>query len=88
MSGATTVLTDTTPTLPTKSVGLRLIGLDGNAFYLLGAFARQARKEGWTGAEIAAVRTEATKSDYDHLLRTLMAFTHDPDDEDEDEDSN
>ena len=54
-----------------KKVHLRLVGLDGNAFYLLGAFQRQARKEGWTKEEIESVIKEATSGDYDHLLTVL-----------------
>ena len=64
-------------TTTTKRVRLDLIGLDGNAFSLLGAFQRAARQQGWTPAEIAAVRTEATAGDYNHLLCTLMAYTTD-----------
>lgn len=56
-----------------KKVKLNLVGLDGNAFSLLGAFQAQARKEGWTKEEIAEVREEAMSSNYDHLLQTLMA---------------
>ena len=47
-----------------KKVRLKLVGLDGNAFFLMGAFARQARREGWTKAEIDAVLNEAKSSDY------------------------
>ena len=54
-----------------------MIGLDGNAFFLLGAFARAARREGWSEAEISAVRDEATSGNYEHLLRTLMKYTED-----------
>ena len=46
------------------------------------AFARQARKEGWTKAEIDAVLNEAKSRDYDHLLCTLSAYCEDPADED------
>lgn len=38
-----------------KTVKLRLVGLDGNAFFILGAFTRAARREGWAEAEIDAV---------------------------------
>jgi hypothetical protein len=75
-----------------KKVKLNLMGLDGNAFYLLGAFGRAAKNQGWKEAEIKAVRDEATKGDYNHLVATLMDNTEevevdaDEDDEDEDED--
>lgn len=61
--------------MPDKKVKLNLEGLDGNAFNLLGAFARAARRQGWTADEISQVTTEAKKSDYDHLLRTLIQYT-------------
>jgi hypothetical protein len=57
----------------TKKINLRLTGLDGNAFSLMGAFSARAKKEGWTADEVKAVIDEATKGDYGHLLRTLAA---------------
>jgi hypothetical protein len=65
-----------------KAVSLTLVGLDGNAFALMGAFSKQARREGWTKPEIDAVLAEAMKGDYDHLLRTLMAHCEDTDADD------
>jgi len=64
-----------------KKVRLRLAGLNGNAFNLMGAFTRQARKEGWTREAIAAVLNEATSRDYDHLLHTLSAHCVEPTEE-------
>ena len=63
-----------------KQIRLSLIGLDGNAFSLMGAFSRQARKEGWTKPEIDAVLNEAMAGDYNHLLRTLDSHCTDPSD--------
>ena len=60
-----------------KKVKLTLVGLDGNAFALLGAFQRQARKEGWIKEEIDQVINDATSGDYDHLLRVLMEHCED-----------
>ena len=54
-----------------KSVNLSLEGLNGNAFALMGAFQKQARKEGWTQEEIKAVLDEAKISDYDYLVFVL-----------------
>lgn len=59
--------------MPTKKISLELEGLDGNAFSLMGAFRRQAKREGWTTEEIKEVLDEARTGDYDHLLQTLMA---------------
>lgn len=64
-----------------KTVNLNLIGLDGNAFALMGAFQRQARREGWTADEIKAVLDEARSGDYNHLLVTLDSHCE-PEDED------
>jgi len=57
-----------------KKVKLKLVGIDGNAYFLLGAFQNQAQKEGWTKEEIDTVCDEAMSGDYNHLLRTLMKF--------------
>lgn len=70
----------------TKKISLVLVGKDGNAFALIGAFQRQARKEGWTNEEIKGVLQEAMTGDYDHLLRTLIDHCKDPFGEKEDED--
>lgn len=47
---------------------LKLVGTDGNAFGLLGAAQRCARKN---GIDFAPIMKEAMSGDYDHLLRTL-----------------
>jgi hypothetical protein len=64
-----------------KKVTLELVGLDGNAFYLMGAFQRQARKEDWTKEEIRLVLDECRKKDYNHLLVTLMEHCESPENE-------
>ena len=46
--------------------------LAGNAFALMGAFSRNASRQGWTSDEIDTVLTECRSGDYDHLLCTLM----------------
>jgi hypothetical protein len=61
--------------LPNKKVKLELVGLDGNAFALMGAFQQQAHKEKWTKEEIDLVLDECCSGDYDHLLTTLMEVT-------------
>jgi len=58
-----------------KKVNLKLVGLDGNAFALMGAFSRQARKEGWSKKEIDTVINDAMSSDYDHLINVLASHT-------------
>ncbi len=58
-----------------RKVRLDLVGLDGNAFNLLGQFQRAAREQGWSADEIKALLEEATSDDYDHLLQTLIKHT-------------
>ena len=44
----------------------------------MGAFRRQAKKEGWTKDEIDGVLKEAQSLDYSHLLATLADHCEDP----------
>lgn len=70
-----------------KKVSLNLIGLDGNAFALMGAFQRQAKKEKWTNDEIDTVLTKAKSGDYNNLVATLADHcTMEDEDEDEEDD--
>ena len=62
-----------------KQITLKLDGLDGNAFSLMGVFRRQARKEKWTPEEIDEVLEECMSSDYNHLLATLLKYCKDSD---------
>jgi hypothetical protein len=66
-----------------KKVNLNLVGLDGNAFMLLGAFRRQAKKEGWTKEEIDAVCQQAMSGDYNYLLGVLLEHTETVEEEEE-----
>ncbi len=56
-----------------KKVSLELVGIDGNAFAILGAFQKQARREGWEADEIKEVMDDAQSGDYDHLLQVMIA---------------
>ncbi len=67
-----------------KTVNLELIGVDGNAYAIMGLFSRQARREGWTQDEIDLVLEEAKSGDYNHLLSTIMIYCE-PQDQQEDE---
>ncbi len=74
-----------------KTVNLELVGVNGNAFAVMGLFSRQARREGWTHEEIDLVLEEAKSGDYDHLLSTIMTYCepqdeHEQEDEEEQED--
>lgn len=61
-----------------KTVRLKLVGQDGNAFSLMGAFKRAARKQGWLDWEIEKVITICMSSDYNNLLATLLDHCEDP----------
>lgn len=63
-----------------RTVTLELVGLDGNAFFLMAAFSRQARREGWTQEEIDEVLTDCKSGDYDHLLQVLIKHCVSPHD--------
>ena len=72
---------------PPKNVELDLVGLNSNAFYLMGAFSKAARRQGWSSEEINLVLDECRSSDYDHLLQTLICHTIPIDDEDNESDN-
>lgn len=61
-----------------KKVVMSLHNLDGNAFAILGAFNRNAKKQGWTREEIDSVITEAKAKDYRHLVGTILLNTEEP----------
>ncbi len=65
----------------TKKITLNLVGLDGNAFFLMSAFSKQAKREGWTKEEIDAVLNDAKSGDYRHLLRVLDEHCEDGDED-------
>jgi hypothetical protein len=50
---------------------LKLLGEDGNAFFILGKARRVAKKNGLDWEKIKA---EATSGDYDNLLATMMKY--------------
>jgi hypothetical protein len=58
-----------------KKVKMNLVGLDGNAFSLMGAFSRTARQQGWTKEEIDAVLKICMSGDYENLISTLVEYT-------------
>jgi hypothetical protein len=71
-----------------KKVKMELVGLDGNAFAIMGTWRSNALRQGWSQEEVRAVLKEAQSGDYDHLLATIAMNTTEPDvvwdDEDED----
>lgn len=66
-----------------QPVKMQLVGLDGNAFSLLGAFRKEARKQGWDVDSIGKVSSHAISGDYNNLIATLVQFTEADEEEDE-----
>tara|TARA_R110002110_G_scaffold357346_1_gene566730 strand:- start:136 stop:387 length:252 start_codon:yes stop_codon:yes gene_type:complete len=61
-----------------EPVELELVGLDGNAFALMGAWKKTAQRAGRTPEEINAVIDDCTSGDYNHLLGVLVEHTASP----------
>lgn len=66
-------------------VSVQLLGIDGNAFNVLGVVSKAMRRAGVAKPEIDEFMKEATSGDYDHLLQTVMKWvtTDETDDEGE-----
>jgi hypothetical protein len=62
-------------TLHCKPVRLELVGLDGNAWSLMGAFSHAAKKQKRSKEEIKAVLDDCMSGNYDHLLSVLVNHT-------------
>lgn len=58
--------------LVNKKVKLNLVGVNGNAFSVMGAFSDAAKRSKWTNEETNKVLNEAMAGDYDHLLATIQ----------------
>lgn len=56
------------------NVEVTLVGGSGNAFAILGAVTKALRRADVPKAERDKFMEEATKGDYDHLLRTAMEW--------------
>ena len=53
---------------------VKLVGLDGNAFSILGRAVNAMRKEGWTKEKIDEFRGEAMSGSYNYLITTVMKY--------------
>ena len=53
---------------------VKLVGNDGNAYAIMGACQRAARKAKWTPEKIAEVMADMQSGDYDHLLATAIKY--------------
>lgn len=54
---------------------VKLIGRDGNAFFILGTVRKALLKEGMK-EEAKEFMEKATSGDYDNLLRVVMDYVH------------
>lgn len=61
------------PEHPTP-VALELSDTDGNAFAVIGAACRAARRAGWSKEQIEEYRQAAMAGSYDDLLRVTMEW--------------
>jgi len=50
-----------------------LVGVDGNAFSIMGYTERQLKRGGWSRDDINTVMDIAQSSDYDNLLSTCVS---------------
>lgn len=58
---------------PEKKVEGTIVGIDGNAFSLMGHWQRLAGRQGWSDEDIDLVLEECYSGDYSNLVRTLSA---------------
>lgn len=56
---------------PEKRVEGTLVGVDGNAFALMGHWSRQARRQGWSSEDIEKVLDVCYEGNYSKLVCTL-----------------
>lgn len=53
---------------------LKLIGEDGNVFFILGKAVREARRAGWPEEKIEKFKEDTMSGDYDHALQICMEY--------------
>ena len=54
---------------------VELVGIDGNAFSIIGTVQRELRRAGNSSEVLDAFMEEATSGDYDHVIQTAIAYT-------------
>lgn len=54
---------------------VQLVGIDGNAFSIMGIVKRGLRNQGWTQEEIDLYLKESMSGSYDRLLQIAMLVT-------------
>jgi hypothetical protein len=75
-------------TIKYPDIQVRLVGEDGNAFAILGRVSKALKRAGVDRSDIDKFMAEAMSGDYNHLLRTCMAWvdTDSPEDVEWEED--
>jgi len=58
------------------NVTVNLIGVDGNAFNILGIVCRELRRAKCSKELIQEYQNEAMSGDYDHLLATTLEYVN------------
>lgn len=53
---------------------LKLVGEDGNVFFILGKAIKEARRAGWSAEKIDKFKKDATSGDYDHALQVCQEY--------------
>lgn len=62
-----------------KKIRLKLVGIDGNIFAIMGAFSAAARKQKWTKQEINTVLNACMDCDaYDKALAIIIDHCENP----------
>ena len=59
--------------MPITDVTVKLVGEDGNAFYIMGKVIKELKLAGYDNLA-KQYEMEATSGDYDNLLRVTMKF--------------
>ncbi len=60
--------------IPEKRPHVRLVGKDGNAFFILARVQKAMKKAGYSKELIKQYMDEATSGDYDHLLAVTVRY--------------
>lgn len=64
----------TTKSEPKTDVKVKLIGENGNAFFVLGTVIKALRNAGYDKEFVQQFQEEAIAGDYDQLLKTVMEY--------------
>ncbi len=53
---------------------VNLIGVDGNAYHIIGLCTKAARKAKWNKEQILSFQREMMSGDYNNVLQTAMKY--------------